>query len=249
MLASRIGGRTGSAWTGTAVKADRFEKNVMRTSSSALLVTGMCVAGGLALTVRAQDTGEKVVTLDQIPAAVRDISWDQTIDEKPAGARAAGNDRRNRAGSGGLRICPVSCCTCGTLHRAAERNLEVHLHLPDACRVATDRDKVRLVLDNLLDNAVTYANAGGQLTISLEAADGHVKARIVNIGSCVSEKHAERVFNRFWRGDTSQTSDADARRCGLGLPLCRKLVNLLGGSISVVTTEGGTFAVTTILPR
>lgn len=138
-------------------------------------------------------------------------------------------------------------CWAPFARRAAERDLEVTWELPEPCRINTDRTKFRLVLNNVFDNAVTYA--GGQLTIALHADDGQVHVRVANTGSCVAATHAERVFDRFWRGDTGRAAGADGRPYGLGLPLCQRLVTLLGGSTSVSTTAGGTFTVTAILPR
>ena len=134
-------------------------------------------------------------------------------------------------------------------YRAAERDLRVTFQLPESCRLTTDRTRFRLVLSNVFDNAVTYTDAGGELTIALHVDDGQVRARVANTGSYVAEADTDRVFDRFWRGDTARTSDADGRRYGLGLPLCQKLITLLGGSISVSTATGGTFAVTASLPR
>lgn len=139
-------------------------------------------------------------------------------------------------------------CWMPFAHRAAERRLEVAWELPESCPVTTDRTKVRLILNNIFDNAVTYADAGGQVTIALHPDNGRVNVSISNTGSRVAEVDVGRVFDRFWRGDAARTAKGNGRRYGLGLPLCQKLVTLLGGSINALTTSGGTFAVFVALP-
>ncbi|MBU0718072.1 MAG: HAMP domain-containing protein [Planctomycetes bacterium] len=138
-------------------------------------------------------------------------------------------------------------CWTAFAGRATERRLEVTLQLPESCPLATDRTKACLILNNIFDNAVTYANTGGKITIALHSENGQANLRVENTGSRIAETDAERVFDRFWRGDAARTADANERRYGLGLPLCRKLITLLGGSVSVSTTGGGTFAVSIIL--
>jgi K+-sensing histidine kinase KdpD len=56
------------------------------------------------------------------------------------------------------------------------------------------------------------------------------------------------VFDMFWRADAARTADTNVRQYGLGLPLCRKLVTLLGCSVSVSTSSGGAFAIKMAFP-
>ncbi len=133
--------------------------------------------------------------------------------------------------------------------QAAERGLDVTWQLPDACPVTSDGAKLRHVINNIFENAVTHADEAGRVTIALAtpSAGGRVAIRVENSGSHIDEADAERVFERFWRGDAARSAKGVGRRCGLGLPLCRKLMTLLGGTISVTTSAGGTFAVTIAL--
>ncbi|MCK4659207.1 MAG: sensor histidine kinase N-terminal domain-containing protein [Phycisphaerae bacterium] len=139
-------------------------------------------------------------------------------------------------------------CWMPFAHRAAERRLEVTWQLPESCPVTTDHTKVCLILSNIFDNATTYVDTGGQVTIALHSEHSRSNLRVANTGSRVAELDASRVFDRFWRGDAARTAKGNSRRYGLGLPLCQKLVTLLGGSISVLTTSGGTFVVSVALP-
>ena len=129
--------------------------------------------------------------------------------------------------------------------RAAEHRLQIDWRLQQGCTLSTDRGKLQLVLHNILDNAVTYTNPGGRIGIDSILNDGRVELRIANTGSDVPEEQAQRVFDRFWRGDASRR--AIGQHCGLGLSLCKKLTALLGGSISAASTRGGTFTISIVL--
>ena len=133
--------------------------------------------------------------------------------------------------------------------QATDRRLEVAWQLPESCYLTTDRTKVGLVFNNIFDNAVTYADAGGQVTISLYCEHNRIDMRVANTGSRITETDADHVFDRFWRGDAARTSDANGRRYGLGLPLCQRLITLLGGSISASCTSYGSFAIAVVFPK
>ncbi|MGB7159669.1 MAG: ATP-binding protein [Tepidisphaeraceae bacterium] len=129
---------------------------------------------------------------------------------------------------------------------ADRRRLRVTFDADPADAVAfLDRDKLRMILGNLFDNAVTYADAGGTVTITAQMSGGVVTIDISNSGNQVNSEDAARVFDRFWRGDGAR-ADVGVR-CGLGLSLCRKLVEVLGGTIAA-RSEGGIFAVRLSIP-
>ena len=128
-----------------------------------------------------------------------------------------------------------------TIHsRALERGIQVVTEL-DAVTHTTDHDKLRVVVTNLLDNAVTYADAGGELRITLMGG----VLRVTNTGCTLTTDQAAHVFDRFWRGDTSRPQAAG--HVGIGLALCKKLVELLDGQIDV-TVRDGRFTATVMLP-
>lgn len=128
--------------------------------------------------------------------------------------------------------------------RAEERKLAVEWRLPVHCIVNSDQEKIRLLLHNFYDNAVSYTDVGGQIAIVVERAP---KARIElsNTGSRLSADDATHVFERFWRGDRARTAGS---HCGLGLTLCRNIAQVLGGTITA-KSDGGVFTVTFELPE
>ncbi|MDB5289134.1 MAG: senX3, partial [Phycisphaerales bacterium] len=129
---------------------------------------------------------------------------------------------------------------------AAGRGLKIEWDT-SAMQANTDRDKLRVVFNNLLDNAVSYADAGGTIRIGVEGMSLGVQATISNTGSRVSADEAAQVFERFWRGDAARTDTG--RHCGLGLSLCQKIMEVLGGKIAVTSEKDALFTVTLVLPR
>jgi signal transduction histidine kinase len=111
--------------------------------------------------------------------------------------------------------------------------------------VSGDRDRLRQVFANLLDNALKYTPAGGQVTITLEKRDdgGAVIFRDTGIG--ITPEDLPRIFDRLYRGDRSRAE----RGLGLGLSLVRAYVRAHGGQVFAESTpgQGSTFAV--LLPR
>jgi two-component system sensor histidine kinase QseC len=126
--------------------------------------------------------------------------------------------------------------------RARSRGLNCTFDLPEWCEIITDSAKLRIILHNLLDNAVSYANEGG--TIKVIASNEAI--RIINSGSQISAMDTPRLFDRFWRGDASRTDTAN--HSGLGLSLCHRLTSLLGGQIEIAAECGKDFDVRVAIP-
>jgi signal transduction histidine kinase len=123
--------------------------------------------------------------------------------------------------------------------RAAERKLAVVTELQPVT-LTSDRDKLRVVIANLLDNATTYADEGGEVRVTLTDS----VLRVANTGCTLSPDEVGRVFERFWRADASRSSEGHS---GIGMPLTQKLVELLGGTIAV-EVNAGRFVATVRLP-
>lgn len=130
---------------------------------------------------------------------------------------------------------------------AQARRLTVDWALNSVKSTETDRDKLRLVLRNLFDNVVTHANDAGRVGITARADDEAIVLLVSNTGSTLTAADVRNVFDRFWRADTSRS--ASDGHCGLGLPLCKALIEQLDGSIAATTAADGTFTITIRLPR
>ncbi len=114
---------------------------------------------------------------------------------------------------------------------AKEKNLEIHYSIPKSIVLASDERRLKQVLMNLVSNAVKYTDKGS-INIKVRALKNKtIKINIVDTGIGISKKNLEKLFQPFQQIDTSLTKKQAGT--GLGLYLCKKLLNLLGGSISV----------------
>ena len=105
-------------------------------------------------------------------------------------------------------------------------------------RVQVDRDALSQVFLNVIDNACKYAKAGKVIDIAAEpAAGGRAALSISDRGDGLESRHAQRIFQRFFRVDDSTTASVGG--CGLGLSIARQLMQGMGGDIRWTPRDGG----------
>jgi signal transduction histidine kinase len=117
---------------------------------------------------------------------------------------------------------------------AAARNLRLGLEAP-ALDVAFDPDLIGRVVDNLLDNAVRYAERRGVVDVRAEVVAEVLEIRIGNDGPPVPLEDRARVFERYFRLAARRAAARESR--GLGLYFCKLAVSAHGGTIEIVGTE------------
>ncbi|MGH7835066.1 MAG: sensor histidine kinase, partial [Candidatus Binatia bacterium] len=112
----------------------------------------------------------------------------------------------------------------------------------------TDREKLRHIVLNLLDNAVKFTERG-EIKIIASQQDGSLKLVIADTGIGIPGEDLNRIFDEFHRGDSS--NQKKYRGTGLGLAIVKRFVDLLGGSVAVESEvgKGSTFTVTLPLDR
>lgn len=130
---------------------------------------------------------------------------------------------------------------------AAEREIRLHLGRCDDAVVMGDRDRVRQMLGNLIDNAVKYMDGPGQIDVTLAREDGQAKVRIADTGPGIPEKNLAHVFDRFYRVDQAR-SRSENQGAGLGLPISRSIATALKGTIRIESTPGTGTTVYVSLP-
>ncbi len=111
-----------------------------------------------------------------------------------------------------------------------------------------DADRLRQVMSNLISNAVKFTDAG-EVQVSVDGDDETIVARVIDSGAGIPEAERGRLFTKFAQLDSSSTRRAGGS--GLGLAICKTLSELMGGSITYSTAEGGgaCFTVTLPMPR
>ncbi len=102
--------------------------------------------------------------------------------------------------------------------------------------VAGEIRLIERVLDNLLDNALRFTPAGGEVSVSCARTGANAIVRIIDTGRGLSVVDHRRLFTRFYRG--SQFPDSMSNRAGLGLSIARRIVELHRGAITAVDTAG-----------
>lgn len=108
--------------------------------------------------------------------------------------------------------------------------------------VKGDRDRMREVLANLVENAILFNRPGGRVEIALAADSGVASLSVRDTGPGIDAEDLPRIFDRFYRGRSALERRTGS---GLGLAICRQIVHLHGGSIDArsVPGEGSIFTV------
>jgi signal transduction histidine kinase len=115
---------------------------------------------------------------------------------------------------------------------AQERGLTLVIETDGAVSARAAPERVRQVLDNLVENAVEVSPAGGTVTVTARAAPPWAELRVRDQGPGLDAESLRRAFDRFWRGRGGEGS-------GLGLAIVRRLVEADGGQVELAPAPGG----------
>ena len=129
---------------------------------------------------------------------------------------------------------------------AQSSGLELKLAACEHATVSGDRNRLRQLLLNLVDNAVKYNVAQGRITMGLLHAGDGIEFVITNTGSGIPPEIMPRVFDRFFRGDPAHSSDVEG--CGLGLSIAQWIATAHDGQIKIVSQPNKETTVTVHLP-
>ena len=122
---------------------------------------------------------------------------------------------------------------------ADDRGVNLRIYrLSEVPPVRADQRRLTQVLRNLLENAITYTDRGGKVSLraTVDKADGRVKLEVKDTGIGIEAQHLPRIFERFYRVDEGRSRDAGGS--GLGLALVKHMVQTMGGDIQVESTPG-----------
>ncbi|MFC1579526.1 sensor histidine kinase [Thermodesulfobacteriota bacterium] len=128
---------------------------------------------------------------------------------------------------------------------AEEKSISIETSLPDKLHFRGDKNRMQRLVTNLLENSIKYTEPGGSVTISSSLDNGKINILFEDTGIGISEKDLPKIFDRFYRCDSSRSEAG----IGLGLSLAKAISNVFGGTIHVKSAlnKGSTFTV--ILPQ
>jgi two-component system sensor histidine kinase GlrK len=98
-----------------------------------------------------------------------------------------------------------------------------------------DAEKLRIVIDNLLSNAIRFSPAGGTIGVGMQAEDGQLIIDVTDEGPGISAADQPHIFEPFYQGRAQ--GSGPVKGTGLGLSIARECVMEHGGSIEVVATH------------
>jgi two-component system phosphate regulon sensor histidine kinase PhoR len=131
----------------------------------------------------------------------------------------------------------VASCVETAHPRAIEKDLRLSVNLgknlPD---IAGDRRRLTEVLQNLLDNAIQYTPAGGQIMVSAESNTSEVVFTVSDTGIGIPQADQPRIFERFYRVDVARSREVGGT--GLGLSIAKHLMEAHGGRLWVESEVG-----------
>lgn len=120
--------------------------------------------------------------------------------------------------------------------RAPDRGVTVTWDLNERCVLSTDREKLQMVISNLLDNATSYVDDGGEILISTSVDEmSNLHFAVTNTGCLLTTEEVGHTCDRFWRGDCARA--ATGIHSGLGLALARRIIQFLGGEIDITVND------------
>lgn len=123
--------------------------------------------------------------------------------------------------------------------KASEKEMEVKTEIEGGVMVMVDPDKMRQVVGNFVDNAIKFTPNKGRVGVRVRVAERVAQVRVEDSGVGIKKEDMGKLFTKFGRIDTSGTAVGRTPGTGLGLYVCKKLVELAGGKIGVEAGPGG----------
>lgn len=134
-------------------------------------------------------------------------------------------------------------CQCLLSFEAAweEKDIKLEIDLAEGVRIQSDPELLTLVWNNLISNAMKFTPPGGRVTVGLEGSAECAVVQIADTGCGILPEVGQHMFEKFYQGDASHAAQGN----GLGLALVKRVVDIVGGDISVRSEvgAGSTFTV------
>ncbi|MEY3383354.1 MAG: hypothetical protein RLZZ17_1092 [Actinomycetota bacterium] len=123
--------------------------------------------------------------------------------------------------------------------RASSPEHQISMILPDEeLFILGDRNRIFQVVANLLENARNHTPAGSSIQVSLTESEDEIKIEVADNGPGIDKHDLERIFERFYRADSSRTRTRKSEGSGLGLSIVKAVMQAHGGDVTVDSTMG-----------
>lgn len=114
------------------------------------------------------------------------------------------------------------------------KDLQLDIDLEDGVMINGDAELLSLVWNNLISNAIKFTDNGGRIRIALYRSDNHICVEVQDTGCGISAQSGHHIFEKFYQCDTSHATEGN----GLGLALVKRVIDIVGGEISVESEVG-----------
>ncbi|RQH10005.1 ATP-binding protein [Paraburkholderia dinghuensis] len=134
----------------------------------------------------------------------------------------------------------VADCVAAYASVAQQRGVDLGIEESAQASVHGDAGALRVMFNNLLDNATKYTPGGGRVDVALRVDDGHPVVRIADSGPGIPVEEHARVFDRFYRvGEGASRARADVAGTGLGLAIVRRIADQHDATITLGDSPAG----------
>ena len=114
------------------------------------------------------------------------------------------------------------------------KNIEIETDIAESVHVSADAELLSLVWNNLFSNAFKFTEEGGKVTLTLMADEKYATVKVTDTGCGMSAEVGAHIFEKFYQGDTSHATQGN----GLGLPLVKRVIDIMQDEISVESAVG-----------
>ena len=174
--------------------------------------------------------------VDQLSVLIDDL---QTLALSDVGAL---NIKKDTLDLGGL----VRQCVESFRDRLAAREILVDMQLEEPLMIPADQTRLRQLLHNLLENSCRYVKPAGRVMVALTQHQGLAELVVEDSGPGIAKEQMSRLFDRFYRVEGSRSRSSGGS--GLGLSICKNIVEAHGGSIYAEHSEMGGLKIRILLP-
>lgn len=124
-------------------------------------------------------------------------------------------------------------------HILEKKGLELECNIEEV-KIISSSSLLEIVLNNLISNAIKFTD-NGKISIRLKSEKGYAIIKVKDTGCGISNEVGQHIFDKFYQGDTSHSSEGN----GLGLALVKKVIDIIGGEISIKSKlgKGSTFTI------